>query len=449
MSRNGRFDRVELSLIVFFVAVLAYQVGAWRGAATGQAHSGAWRHPGDDALEQRLRERYGPRYHSAHLEEWIYGDFFNDMRGGVFADVGAWKWQDDNNTVALEQQLGWSGIAVDAVADYAEGWRAHRPRSQFIVAFVDAVDGQPRTIDIPAAAPRIASAHDNDDMHRTYAAYQGKVRKVHPVSTTLDTVLNRAGIARLDFLSLDIELQEPAALAGFSVNRFRPRLVCVEAHPPVRQQVIDFAQHGYVVVGRYLRLDQQCILHHSTLYRPTGRDEVRAPCPRQRGPAVYDGTDWCGRGEAVHEKATYSSKSLIGTNGACWRLLRPRKVREAMNISAWRSMRTSSADATAAHPGMAMPRTEPRPRRRARQLPAPPESTQIQPNVQTRRRRRRRWRSCHGPPGKRHSCASVRRAWPRERSALSRTADGSGTRPPNSGSRVPTQQRAHAASSRE
>jgi hypothetical protein len=256
MSRKGRFDYLELALIVFFVAALAYQVGGWRGAAGVPAESNTWRHPDDDALEQRLRKQYGPQHHSAHLEEWIVRDFFNDMRGGVFADIGAWKWDEDNNTLALEQQLGWSGLAVDAVADYAADWRAHRPRSQFVVAFVDAIDGQPRTMDVPASAPQIASAHDNEEMHRTYAAYEGKVRKVHSTSTTLDTVLERAGIGRLDFLSLDIELQEPAALAGFSVDRFRPRLVCVEAHPPVRQRIIDyFARHGYAVVGRYLRLD--------------------------------------------------------------------------------------------------------------------------------------------------------------------------------------------------
>ena len=59
-------------------------------------------------------------------------------------------------------------------------------------------------------------------------------------------------------MSMDIELAEPKALAGFEIERFRPSLVCIEAHAKVRQQILDyFARHHYVVVGRYLRADPQ------------------------------------------------------------------------------------------------------------------------------------------------------------------------------------------------
>jgi hypothetical protein len=83
----------------------------------------------------------------------------------------------------------------------------------------------------------------------------------HPVSTrttTLDDVLERHGIRQFDFLSMDIELHEPQALKGFSIERFGPRLVCVEALAPVRQQILDyFASHGYVVIAKYLRADTE------------------------------------------------------------------------------------------------------------------------------------------------------------------------------------------------
>ena len=60
----------------------------------------------------------------------------------------------------------------------------------------------------------------------------------------------------IDFLTMDIELAEPKALAGFDLVRYRPRLVCVEAHPDVRQHLINyFADRQYRVVGRYLRAD--------------------------------------------------------------------------------------------------------------------------------------------------------------------------------------------------
>ena len=74
----------------------------------------------------------------------------------------------------------------------------------------------------------------------------------------LTDLLDRAGVSTFDFLSVDVELAEPKVLAGFDIDRFRPALVCIEAHPQVRQQILDyFAAHGYVLMGRYLRADLQ------------------------------------------------------------------------------------------------------------------------------------------------------------------------------------------------
>ena len=57
---------------------------------------------------------------------------------------------------------------------------------------------------------------------------------------------------------MDIELNEPQALKGFSIERFQPGLVVVESHAPVRQQILDyFASHRYVVIGKYLRADSE------------------------------------------------------------------------------------------------------------------------------------------------------------------------------------------------
>lgn len=74
---------------------------------------------------------------------------------------------------------------------------------------------------------------------------------------TLNDLLAPAAITNIDFISMDIELSEPQALAGFDLRRFMPRLVCIEAHPQTRQHILDyFAARGYTIVGKYLRLDQ-------------------------------------------------------------------------------------------------------------------------------------------------------------------------------------------------
>jgi hypothetical protein len=83
-------------------------------------------------------------------------------------------------------------------------------------------------------------------------------RTIAAATITLDDLLRTESLNRIDFLSIDIELHEPQALSGFSLQKYRPELVCIEAHPEVRQQILDyFAAREYVIVGKYLRADPQ------------------------------------------------------------------------------------------------------------------------------------------------------------------------------------------------
>jgi FkbM family methyltransferase len=112
-------------------------------------------------------------------------------------------------------------------------------------------DGETTTLFEPHTEKRTAS------MNQEFTVRKGEKGTTRQVPTaTLNTLLSEAGIAHVSFLSMDIELAEPKALAGFDIERFKPELVCIEVHPEVRQQILDyFAIHRYVLVGKYLRVD--------------------------------------------------------------------------------------------------------------------------------------------------------------------------------------------------
>jgi FkbM family methyltransferase len=210
-----------------------------------------WYEPSREALD--LSSRYGPNRNSRDLEEWIIRDAFQDRRNGVFLDVGANHYRDENNTYFLETQLGWSGIAVDALPEFAEGYVTNRPKTQFVAMFAaDVAGGQVRFfVPTDQSSRLLASSTPGVAAKEGYQAAQIEVP-----TTTLDALLEQAGMAHLDFLSMDIELAEPNALKGFDIDRYHPELVCIEAHPQTRQEILDyFHRHGYVVVGKYLRID--------------------------------------------------------------------------------------------------------------------------------------------------------------------------------------------------
>jgi FkbM family methyltransferase len=199
-----------------------------------------------------LEAAYGPARYSQFAEEWIIRDFFQDRRNGVFVDVGANHYRDSSTTYYLEKNLGWSGLAVEPLSQFAADYTRYRPKTTFAAFFVSDVSDETAKMYVLDAHTVVSSA-DRKFTERTGA----NPREVVVPTITLNDLLPRHGIQKIDFLSMDIELSEPKALAGFDVRRFRPGLVCIEAHTEVRQQILDyFARNGYVIVGKYMPADE-------------------------------------------------------------------------------------------------------------------------------------------------------------------------------------------------
>lgn len=199
-----------------------------------------------------LEKAYGPSRYSQFAEEWIIRDFFQDRRGGVFVDVGANHYRDSSTTFYLEEQLGWSGLAVEPLAQFAADYRTYRPRTTFLPFFVSDVSDERAKLYV-LDEHTVVSSFDRSFTERTGR----NPREMDVPTITMNDLLRKNGIERFDFLSMDIELAEPMALAGFDIRRYRPELVCIESHSEVRQQILDyFATNGYVLVGKYLPADE-------------------------------------------------------------------------------------------------------------------------------------------------------------------------------------------------
>ena len=239
-SKTKGFDLPEVGLLAALVGVATWVV----------MYSG----PSPSELEsQAFAEQYGPGKYSENEEEWIIKDFFKERRDGVFLDVGASHFQINSNTYYLETKLGWSGLAVEPFTHFEPDYRQYRPRTLFAPFFVADVSGA-ETKMYTHGENFLANSSDRSFVERFGDAPDEVVVR----TITLNDLLDRNGITSIDFMSMDIELSEPKALAGFDIERFRPELVCIEAHPEVRQAILDyFTRHGYVLLGAYLRADQK------------------------------------------------------------------------------------------------------------------------------------------------------------------------------------------------
>jgi FkbM family methyltransferase len=172
----------------------------------------------------------------------------------VFLDVGCASPVDNSNTYYLEKHLGWTGLAVDALGEFRAAWQRKRPGSRFFNFLVsdhsDSVEAFYRS------ELRGTSSAEKEKM-KGPGGKDVKFEELRVPTITLTKLLEQQGVARIDFLSMDIEGFEPLALAGFDIERFRPALACVEVKPAVRRKILDyFAAHGYRQLERYLEYDQ-------------------------------------------------------------------------------------------------------------------------------------------------------------------------------------------------
>ena len=242
LIRRVLFARVDLweALLVAGLVVFAYRA------------FGAGELKGHVELNE-YRRLYGPDHQTEGPEEWLIRDFFQGRRGGFFVDVGANHHQQFSKTWYLEKELGWSGIAIEPLQQFAAGYAEHRPGTKFFPLFVSAKSDEAAQLYVIDSNTSVSSSN------REFIEIFGSPDRVETVPTiALDDLLAREGRQQIDFLSMDIELHEPEALKGFDIGRWRPALVCIEGLLTVRQPILDyFTRHGYVLIGKYLRADTE------------------------------------------------------------------------------------------------------------------------------------------------------------------------------------------------
>ena len=210
-----------------------------------------------------LVEKYGPKLYSQYNEELIIRDHFNDRENGVFVDVGASDYKVNSTTYYLEKHLSWRGVAVDALCEYKKNYLIYRKNTQFFCFYVSERSDQEVDFFINLKNKRVSTGD------QVFARQQGEFEGMKIPTISLNDLLDKIGMAHVDFLSMDIELGEPAALAGFDIQRFRPALVCIEAHRKVREPILEYFQ-----AHRYRRLEQYDIVDRLNYYfaAPAGEE---------------------------------------------------------------------------------------------------------------------------------------------------------------------------------
>lgn len=172
----------------------------------------------------------GSPYASQAGQDRVVARILNGRRNGIFLDVGAYDGRTGSNTLYFETHLGWTGVLVEPVKQHremAEMWR----RAPCLPYAVSDADGEASFIAVTRGYTQMSGLTHHYDaamLDRIRADPRHAEHRITVPTRTLTAICDEAGLSRIDFLSLDIEGGEEAAIAAFDHDRIRVDVWAIE-----------------------------------------------------------------------------------------------------------------------------------------------------------------------------------------------------------------------------
>jgi FkbM family methyltransferase len=145
------------------------------------------------------------------------------IRNGVFVDIGAYDGVSFSNTVYLERERQWTGIAIEPEPGAFEALKSQRS-CRCIQAAVSNTAGTAQFV----VAGMLSG--DIDAMVRRHHRRIGKANTslIDVPRVRLNDVVLAEGLKRIDYLSIDVEGAEYSILSSIAFERINIRIIGIE-----------------------------------------------------------------------------------------------------------------------------------------------------------------------------------------------------------------------------
>jgi len=199
------------------------------------------------------------KYHSqVGQDKYVHEQYFRNMKGGVFVDIGAHDGVTINNTYFFEKERNWNGMCIEPIPYMYKRLRQNRScvcvegaiakehkkasflcfeNNEFLSGLKDAYD--------PRHLKRIESREKD-----TQSPYHGTSRYIEVQCYTLNELLAKHHFSHVNFLSIDTEGNEFDILQSIDFSKYTIDVVVVEDNYQDKRFIPFMESKGFKFVRR-------------------------------------------------------------------------------------------------------------------------------------------------------------------------------------------------------
>ncbi len=204
---------------------------------------------------KRCFQPYSFQISQAGQDLWVFGEVFNEKRGGYFLDLGAHDGIFISNTYLLERRYRWTGICVEANPDSFRRLKQNR-RAIRVHACLDSAQGFVNFAKRDVMGGIIAADTDNKGLDEK----EGEVIQI-PTRTLENVLIENNAPTEIDYLSIDVEGAEERVLGNFNFKKYRFKCITIERPTELLRRTIK--ENGFILVKEIPGLD--CFYLHESL----------------------------------------------------------------------------------------------------------------------------------------------------------------------------------------
>jgi FkbM family methyltransferase len=172
----------------------------------------------------------GGKFYAQFYEDYILSVVFKDVATGLYVDVGA-NDPDHNSVTRYFYERGWRGVNIEPNQDRFREIVKARPRDSNYNVGIANTEGTMTFYQAPRDEDGLSS-FDKADVDRLTRERHITFTEIPVQVTPLSKVLATAALAKIDFMSIDVEGFEKQVLESLDLPRYKPDVLCIEATQP-------------------------------------------------------------------------------------------------------------------------------------------------------------------------------------------------------------------------